>query len=491
MTSAVRVSQLRVAQGMARFLQFPPSLDSRRSVAPGGAMPVVVFCQAKESDMSVSSRSRLLVILLASVQLGGCASVMSPRVTPVTPVASSDVDAAKGRLQQVITELDKGIEEHMKFEFWSGAGLLGIGLGATTLGAFSGSRDAILGTAALGAAVTAGRTYIPIQERKAIYEQGIAALQCGRIAVDRTPPADVGGAPKIVTFLNSSDTELEKASMALQAQYSIPAATVVAASARDTLASRQELRQALSRVTRLLDFDDAAKVRMLDSVTVGVVQTVNLQLLAHGPKLDAAMDTVKTTFGAREKELAEAGKKLREAANAVAKDINAVKATAAPAVESANAQVAAAETNRQVLSQQVESSAALARHGAPFGVRGRMSARVDSLEARRKDNGDAALAASEQAELVSLKDNLAMMDTTHKLLVMEADRAQVAFTNAAGQEAQIKKDAKVVEEAANTVQGEADETEPVANAALDIAAALEILTKSAVPAKCFEALIGS
>lgn len=439
--------------------------------------------------MRPSSRTRLCAVLLASAHLAGCASIVNPRVTPVAEGGGLSLPDAERRADVVINELDANISEHGNFEFWSGAGLLGIGLGATALGAFGGSRDAILGTAALGAAVTAGRAYIPFQERKAIYEQGIAALQCGRIASRRTQPVASEGKDVAESFLTSSDQDLEGASVALQSAYSNPAAVVAGASADEAVTTRQDLRASIRRVLALLDMGESERARMLDAVTIGVVQTVNLQLLAQGPKLDSAMDALKSGFGEREKNLALAAKKMREDANAAFKASRASKNKSKVAATSASGLADAAVLQTEQIREQYRLASAEVRALPDLAARRQeIEAKMKAVPAGDKLEADGQTE-NEKRALQQERASLALFDSMRNRMNMEKHRMYGGLQAAEDKARRLSQEKADIDHAAQAVGEDGDETEAVVQAALNLAAAVEALTQSGVPAKCYEALI--
>jgi len=84
-------------------------------------------------------------------------------------------------MQQRVSDLDD-------FDFWSGAGLLTAGIAGTAIGVYGGSQNSAIAVALAGGTILGARAYVPTTVRRAIYTQGIAAIECSIVATQLGSP---------------------------------------------------------------------------------------------------------------------------------------------------------------------------------------------------------------------------------------------------------------------------------------------------------------
>ena len=125
-----------------------------------------------------SRRWSSLVALSTSAVMCGCA-VLHPYIKPLpqpdwTKVQLSDVVNTGNALT---TDLVNNRQSLHNFDFWSGALLIGTGIGTAGLGLYGAGRDVITATAIGAGTIVAGRTYVPMTERQKIYATAVTAVQ--------------------------------------------------------------------------------------------------------------------------------------------------------------------------------------------------------------------------------------------------------------------------------------------------------------------------
>lgn len=121
---------------------------------------------------------------LVFVLMTGCA-VVNPYVSsPPIPEKPVDYDKVLKLALATKAEIIEDRKSLQQFKFWSGAVLIGTGVAGAALGTMGGTQDAILGTAIGAGGVVAGRTYVPVEDRQRIYNQGIHAIDCAMNATD-------------------------------------------------------------------------------------------------------------------------------------------------------------------------------------------------------------------------------------------------------------------------------------------------------------------
>jgi hypothetical protein len=124
-----------------------------------------------------SGRWNSLVAPLTSVVLCGCA-VVHPYVKPLSqPDWSKGLPAVVDKGNELTTNLVNMRQSVHNFDFWSGALLIGTGIGTAGLGVYGAGRDVITGTAIGAGTIVAGRTYVPMAERQKIYSTAVSAVQ--------------------------------------------------------------------------------------------------------------------------------------------------------------------------------------------------------------------------------------------------------------------------------------------------------------------------
>lgn len=136
-----------------------------------------------------SQTNRIIVsVLLSAIVLGttpGCA-ITKPFVKQGQDTLTQ-VGEAK-RYEEAVALANCIREEIVKkqtslhnFEFWSGATLLGVGIASAGLGVFGASHDALIGTALGGGAIVGVKSYVPIKERKKIYNDALDTIEKAKV----------------------------------------------------------------------------------------------------------------------------------------------------------------------------------------------------------------------------------------------------------------------------------------------------------------------
>lgn len=271
--------------------------------------------------------SRRFAAVVAVAGVSGCA-VVQPQIPPHAygTGTGSDYGAALSQANALRTELASRTRQLELFDFWSGFGLLGVGIAGLAFGVFEASRTAVLATAVGGAGLLGIRTFVPIAVRKQALIDGQAAVNCA-VAVTSFGPTssaastDRGGLPPPVlaggtstgsptdpsTFFalaRQAGTLAEKLPPAVAAPAEgsgrdagslrgMVQATVAAQQLNqvfaDLTAAADESRAALAGVGDALAAADQNRARRLDVALAAIVDAVNRQMALNGVDPAAAL----------------------------------------------------------------------------------------------------------------------------------------------------------------------------------------------------------
>jgi hypothetical protein len=301
-----------------------------------------------------ASRKCKLITVGSAFLLSTCTiispSLQSPRLNQ-TATSSDIYQNVVNDARSVEAQLQQRIEEIDEFDFWSGVGLLGVGITGVAFGAYHASRDASIGAGIAGASLLGLRSLVPISVRRGIYVQGIAALECSITATTfpsgTVPPssttapqpagAETGGPPTGVvasvagglaalqpalTGGLTANNEVAASLDGIQAELSsravgraAGAGTLAGLKAAELAASVRQTNQAVQDALNAAQTAETARAARLESAVEGVVIAVNAQLASNSLNPMAALTAAQQGVSSLETSAKNAAQQALNAAN--------------------------------------------------------------------------------------------------------------------------------------------------------------------------------
>lgn len=274
---------------------------------------------------------RRTVTLLSLVVLCSCTAITDPYVTidvtaNPTPKFSQAVEEAR-KVSKAFHERLTGLEQ---YDVSTGALMFGAGLAALGFAAFDAHHDNVIG-AGLGAATVAGtRSFFPVQDRKAAYATGSAAIECA-IAAFSLNVDDAGTTGPLVRAKTSLDEVVFPditGERSLGARIQTLRSQSFATTSNTVIATMSAAGSQAARLVRSMNRTDQNRTRLVSTVqglidsrgqglmaaTAGIVTAVNAQILTARIDPEAAIKIVRDQFSKYTDETQKAGDETRKSA---------------------------------------------------------------------------------------------------------------------------------------------------------------------------------
>ena len=129
--------------------------------------------------------ARPMMAALASVALCSCAVISDPYIapSPTDPPIDPSFDAATDYAFSKANEMNEKLKELESYDFATGSIIFASGIAGIGFGAYGAHADALIGAGLAGSTAYGARSYLPIQDRKIIYETGSSAITCAITAL--------------------------------------------------------------------------------------------------------------------------------------------------------------------------------------------------------------------------------------------------------------------------------------------------------------------
>jgi hypothetical protein len=146
--------------------------------------------------IGIAHRTAVYALALA---VSGCA-IVEPYV-PMPEVSNQSMNFSEARVvaQKQSAAFAGKLQDLEYFDLATGTFLVGTGIAALAFGIYNAHEDAIFGAALAGGTATAGRAFLPIQDRKEIYQSGTQAISCAIASISLGEPetsGNTGGSPE-------------------------------------------------------------------------------------------------------------------------------------------------------------------------------------------------------------------------------------------------------------------------------------------------------
>jgi hypothetical protein len=311
------------------------------------------------------------------VNLTACA-LIEPRVEFDPSVVQfgegAKFSAAQESAAQLRGELSSKIADHERFEFWTGAGLFGLGIAGLAVGVYDGSKDLLLGIGLAGATVGGSRIFIPSQQRRAIYSDGQLAITCVMTALSiasddisgaetRSGGQDAASQDTRLAGVNISSSIRQVAALISGQRRSLGALTgqadQAAAPLRATQQRAEQLRDELIALKQATDAFERLKAARLNAALLAISDAVNAQIGQHAVNPTAARLAAFNEYGTVMDGIASSVSSVKASASRLEATANVAEATASIEAASANS-----DSNRAAAAEAAADEATTARVSA-------------------------------------------------------------------------------------------------------------------------------